>query len=61
MDNDIQARFDAIDRRLKAIEGLAEELKESIDSISTDVLGADQLSGTGRKLDEILEILKGEQ
>jgi len=54
MDQDIKKRFDAIDEQLRQILLQVESLEDS-------GLVADQATGTGAKLDEILAILRERQ
>jgi hypothetical protein len=52
---DIEKRLETIDGKLtKALHEL-KELKELVEGQGCDALAADQVSGTSRKLDEILE------
>lgn len=51
MDQDIKRRFDAIDEQLKKI-------LLQVESLEDIGVTADQLTGTGSKLDEILELLR---
>lgn len=58
---DIEKRLEAIDGKLtKALREL-EELKELVEGQGFDALGADQVSGTSRKLDKILEWVRSQQ
>ena len=58
---DIEKRLEAIDKKLAKIIDEVEELKELVEGQGVDALAADQVTGTSRKLDEILEWVRSQQ
>lgn len=60
MDADMLKRFDQLEKRLKAIEKLGQEIKSALDDISSEILITDNSSTIVSKLDEILEAIKPE-